>query len=61
MNYLTTKQAGERNGLSASWMRFLCLKGRVPGSFLLGTQWLIPENFEVLRVQRGRPTKGNES
>lgn len=44
MGYLSAKETAERWGLSERSVRNYCAQGRVPGAFLTGKSWNVPED-----------------
>jgi hypothetical protein len=52
MEYLTVKEAGEKWGVSARWVTYYCVDGRIPGAEKKGNLWLIPIDAE--KPQDGR-------
>lgn len=46
MRLLSTKQAGEKWGISARRVAILCKEGRIPGAQLVGKNWGVPEDAE---------------
>ena len=53
MSYLSVAEAAERWGISARSVRNYCAQGRVPGAFLTGKTWNIPEDAQ-------KPSRLNE-
>ncbi len=54
MNYLSVKEVAERWNISERSVRNYCSSGRVPGAFITGKTWNIPENAE-------KPERSNKS
>ena len=52
MKYLSIKQTADRWGISPRRIQILCKEDRVPGAFLVGNSWAIPENAEKPKDQR---------
>ena len=46
MDYMTLKEASEKWGVSTRWINYLCTAGRIPGSVIMVTVWLIPNGSE---------------
>ena len=44
--YITTKQAGDKWGISERRVRTLCSQGKIAGAFQIGRGWNIPENAQ---------------
>ena len=42
MEYITTKEASEKWGISTTRITILANQGRIPGAQRLGKSWLIP-------------------
>ncbi len=53
MQYLSVADTAKKWNLSERSVRNYCAKGRVPGAFLIGKIWNIPENAE-------KPTRSNQ-
>lgn len=53
MQYLSVADTAKKWNLSERSVRNYCAKGRVPGAFLIGKTWNIPENAE-------KPTRSNQ-
>ena len=43
MNYITTREAAKKWGLSERRVQVLCRQGKIPGVFRLGWAWAIPK------------------
>lgn len=52
MKYLSIKQTAERWGISSRRIQILCKDDRIPGAFLVGNSWAIPEDAEKPKDQR---------
>lgn len=52
MKYLSIKQTAERWGISSRRIQILCKEERIPGAFLVGNSWAIPEDAEKPKDQR---------
>ena len=52
MKYLSIKQTAERWGISSRRIQILCKEDRIPGAFLVGNSWAIPEDAEKPKDQR---------
>lgn len=50
MNYLSVSQMAKRWNMSERGVRKYCAENKIPGAFLTGKTWNIPENAE--RPQR---------
>ncbi|MCD6435176.1 MAG: DNA-binding protein [Clostridiales bacterium] len=46
MNYITTKEASKKWGLSERRVQILCAQARIPGVTRLGWAWAIPIDAE---------------
>ena len=57
MKYLSIKQTAERWGISSRRIQILCKDDRIPGAFLVGNSWAIPEDAEKPKDQRIRSGK----
>ncbi len=63
MKYLSAKQTGEKWGISPRRIQILCKEERVPGAFIVGNSWAIPETAEKprdARVRNGKYVKKKE-
>lgn len=59
MSYLSVAEAAERWGISARSVRNYCAQGRVPGAFLTGKTWNIPEDAQKPSRLNERPRVTN--
>ena len=50
MGFISVKEASEKWGITERVVRQYCADGRVPGAFITGKTWNIPDNAE----KRGR-------
>ena len=60
MKYLSIKQTAEKWGISPRRIQILCKEERVPGAFIVGNSWAIPEDAEKpidQRIKSGRYIK----
>ena len=60
MNYLSTRQASEKWGITPRRIQVLCAEGRIPGAIRIGEIWGIPENVEKpldARIKSGKYIK----
>ena len=60
MKYLSVKQTAEKWGISPRRIQILCKEERVPGAFIVGNSWAIPEDAEKpvdQRIKSGRYIK----
>jgi hypothetical protein len=55
MEYLTIKEAGEKWGVSARWVTYYCVDGRILGAEKKGNLWLVPA--DVKKPDDGRAKK----
>ena len=46
MEYLSVKQTAEKWGISTKRIQFICKQGRIPGAFIIGNSWAIPQDTE---------------
>lgn len=64
-DYETTKEAGERLGVSANQVTVLAKQGRIPGAIKVSRSWFIPKESSPspvysglsVRTKLGRPPK----
>lgn len=61
MTYLSTAQAAEAWGVSERSVRNYCAQGRVPGAFLTGKAWNIPETAKKPQRANGKPASKSTS
>ncbi len=60
MNYLSVKEVAALWNISERSVRNYCAAGRVPGAFITGKTWNIPENAEKpMRSNKSYPTPQN--
>ena len=60
MKYLSIKQTAKKWGISPRRIQTLCKEERVPGAFIVGNSWAIPEDAEKpieQRIKSGRYIK----
>lgn len=60
MNYLTTKEAAERWGISDRRVLQYCNAGRIPGAVKKGDLWLIPADAEKPKDGRYKENKNDK-
>ena len=48
MNYLSVAETAKKWNMSIRSVRNYCAQGRIPGAFLTGKTWNIPENAQKL-------------
>ena len=53
--YTTIREAAAELGLEESWVRRLCIAGRIVGAVKVGRDWMIPK--PVKRVEARRKVK----
>ncbi len=46
MDYMTLKQASDKQGISPRMMNYYCSVGRITGAQMMGRVWLIPKDAE---------------
>ena len=46
MSFISVKEASEKWGITERVVRQYCADGRVPGAFITGKTWIIPDNAE---------------
>ena len=46
MSFISVKEASEKWGITERVVRQYCADGRVPGAFITGKTWNIPDNAE---------------
>lgn len=63
MDYITTKEAAEKWGISDRRVLQFCNEGRIDGAVKMGNTWLIPKSAEKPADGRFKnlKSKGNES
>ena len=60
MKYSSVRQTAEKWGISPRRIQILCKEERVPGAFIVGNSWAIPEDAEKpvdQRIKSGRYIK----
>ncbi len=60
MEYLSTREASLKWGISPRRIQVLCTKGRIPGAIRIGTIWGIPSNASKpidARIKSGKYIK----
>lgn len=58
MDYMTLKEAGEKWGITARRVNYLCTAKRIPGAIKMATIWLIPKDAEKPTDGRRRESRG---
>ena len=59
MEFMSTKDASEKWGISERRIQKLCEEERIPGVFRLGRSWAIPKDAEKpmdARIKKCKPT-----
>ena len=46
MSYISVKEASEKWGITERVVRQYCADGRIPGAFITGKTWNIPDTAE---------------
>lgn len=54
MDYITTKEAAEKWGITERRVQVLCRQGKIPGVARLGWAWAIPK--DAIKPEDGRKT-----
>jgi excisionase family DNA binding protein len=57
MNYITTREAAEKWGISERRILQYCNAGRIPGAAKMGNTWLIPKDAEKPKDGRRKEAK----
>lgn len=57
MDYVTTKEAAKKWGLTERRVQVLCRQGKIPGVFRLGWAWAIPKEAEKPKDNRHKNYK----
>lgn len=57
MDYISTKEAAKKWGISTTRITILATEGRIPGAYKLGKNWLIPATATKPPVFRARQPK----
>ena len=52
MKYLSAKQTAAKWGISPRRIQILCKEERIPGAFIVGNSWAIPEKAEKPKDER---------
>lgn len=58
MDYITSKEASEKWGVTIRQMDYYCSGGRIPGAVKMAGIWLIPKNAQ--KPIDGRTKQGKE-
>ena len=58
MDYITSKEAGEKWGVTIRQMGYYCSGGRIPGAVKMAGVWLIPKDAQ--KPIDGRTKQGKE-
>lgn len=61
MEYITTKEASEKWGISTIRITILANEGRIPGAYRLGKSWLIPASATKPKARRSRSKASADS
>lgn len=59
MDYITTKEASAKWGISPTRITILANEGRIPGAYRLGKSWLIPANVD--KPQKRKPNRSGNT
>jgi len=54
---ITTEEAAKKMNLSSRQIRLMAKSGRILGAKLFGGVWLLPDDFSIIKVRRGRPVR----
>lgn len=54
MDYITTKEAASKWGISDRMVLYHCTSGRINGAFKIGNTWIIPKDATKSQVKRFR-------
>ena len=57
MNYFSVTEIAKKWGIAERTVRNYCAQGRIPGAFLTGKTWNVPEN--AIRPERKNKHKEN--
>ena len=57
MDYITSKEASEKWGVTIRQIGYYCSDGRIPGAVKMATIWLIPKNAEKPVDRRRKENK----
>ena len=60
MDYITTKEAAAKWGVTDRMVLYYCTHGRIEGALKLGNLWLIPKEFEKPQDKRKTAVKARE-
>ena len=62
MNFISSKEIGEKWHISRRRVQILCEEGRIPGAFKVGNTWAIPEEAKKpLDKRQFNSPKGNRA
>ena len=59
MEFISTKEASEKWGISERRIQKLCEEGRIPGVFRFGRSWAIPKDAEKPKDGRRKNKPGD--
>ena len=60
MDYITTKEAAEKWGLTERRVQVLCRQGKIPGVARLGWAWAIPKDAKKPEDSRKKKESSND-
>jgi hypothetical protein len=60
MDYITTKEAAEKWGLTERRVQVLCRQGKIPGVARLGWAWAIPKDANKPEDHRKKRKSSND-
>lgn len=55
--YITPDEAAAELGVTANWIRQLCMNGRIPGAKKFNRSWMVPRGAKISPVAPGRPLR----
>ena len=64
MDYITSKEASEKWGVTIRQMGYYCSGGRIPGAVKMAGVWLIPKDAQKpidVRTKQGKELKNAEN
>lgn len=62
MKFISARQTAEKWGISPQRVQLICKQGRIPGAFIVGNSWAIPEDAikpKDARIKNGKYIKNS--
>jgi len=55
--FLTLAEVSKATGRGVRWLQTMCAEGRIPGAEKMGRAWIVPKDYKLPKLERGRPKK----